>query len=333
MKKILRLLKRRKNGGFTLVEVIISSLLLGILILAVVGLITPVMQTVTHNEKNANALMIAEACEAHIDRNIKNSVYCAVFTNAQYSDITGDKINKHPAMQEMLKFVGDTNNKDIYELKAIGLRWQEDKQKNHYKYMLSNMTLKTDAGVTKITTVSDQQVFEECFYDNFFPAFTFDILPYTEYAADADGNLLDEDGNKAADTGKPPKVVSTRNVAIRTIIDVYSNTGMTALAAQGKGYAEFINIRTPAINRDGIYKLYSTNGKKDSDGNVIGGLEAKTDDEKKFYTELRTDDEFTAEFGDTAHGETYIFYVTRKLKYYEPPRPHRDRKQKHGVMP
>ena len=60
MKKILRLLKRRNNGGFTLIEVIISCALLAILILAVMGMVTPVMSVVMSNEKNANALMIAE---------------------------------------------------------------------------------------------------------------------------------------------------------------------------------------------------------------------------------------------------------------------------------
>lgn len=127
MKKILRLLKRRNNGGFTLVEVIISCALLGILILAVMGMITPVMSVVMSNEKNANALMIAEAVEAHIDRNIKNSVYCAVFTNAGANnsalgalstDLTESTglLQQNEALKEMLSFISSDNNKDIYEM-------------------------------------------------------------------------------------------------------------------------------------------------------------------------------------------------------------------------
>ncbi|MBD5129035.1 MAG: type II secretion system protein [Ruminococcaceae bacterium] len=308
MKKILRLLKRRNNGGFTLIEVIVSCALLGILILAVMGMITPVMSTVMSNEKNANALMIAEAMEAHIDRNIKNSVYCAVFTNAAANNAsygskstdmesTGPIVNSD-AFTEMVDFMQADNNKDIYEMKIIAVRWLEDTKTHRYKYMLTNIKpkIKDDGSldVHALYSAPETRVFEDCFYENLFPDVKFEVLAYNEH----------EDN----DSTKP--ITSTRNVALKTTIDVYSNSGMEALAASGDGYADFINIRTKSINPDGDYKLYSIEGGNDAMGQPI-----------TVTTQLRTDDELTATFGVTAHPETYIFYITRKLKYFEPTTP------------
>lgn len=308
MKKILRLLKRRNNGGFTLVEVIISCALLAILILAVMGMITPVMSAVTLNEKNANALMITEAVEAYIDRNIKNSVYCAVFTNAgannsalgaMSTDLfqsTG-LIRQSDALKEMLNFMSTDNNKDIYEMKIIGIRWLQDAKTHHYKYMVTKITpqIKDDGSDFKyFMGTYEKRIFEDCFYDNLYPEVSFEVMAYNEH----------EDGDET----KP--IVSTRNVALKTTIDVYSNPDRTALAARGEGKADFINIRTKAINPDGDYKLYSIEGGDDAMGNPI-----------TVTTQLRTDAELQSAYGVTAHPETYIIYITRKLKYFEPATP------------
>lgn len=304
MKKILRLPKRRNNGGFTLVEVIVSCALLGILILAVMGMITPVMSVVTNNQKNANALMISEAIEAYIDRNIKNSVYCAVFTNAGANNSAlGSKstdlestglISKSDALKEMLDFMKADNNKDIYEVKVIGIRWLEDTKTHQYKYMVTNISpkLKDDGSFETLYSARETRVFEDCFYENLYPKVEFEVLAYNEH----------EDN----DESKP--ITSTRNVALKTTIDVYSNSSMESLAASGNGYADFINIRTKAINPEGNLKLYHIEGGNDAMGNPI-----------TISTQLRTDDELEADYGVTAHAETYIFYITRKLKYYEPP--------------
>lgn len=291
MKKILRLLKRRNNGGFTMVEVIISSALLAILILAVMGVMTPIMSAITSNEKNANALMIAEAAEAYIDRNIKNSVIVAVYTNAMISDFTGSpgKAITSQSMKDMLDFLNKDDNKNIYDIRVIGVRWLEDKKSHQYKYMLTKLTPQLKSDLSGFTAFTETPVFESCFYDNLYPKITFEPIAYNEH----------EDGDET----KP--IISTTNVALKTTIDVYGSFKMESLAAQGKGYADFINIRHKVVNES---KLYSIEGGNDAMGNPI-----------ESPTQLRTDIEFKGEFGDTAHPETYIVYVTRKLIYYEPP--------------
>ncbi len=301
MKKILRLLKCKNNGGFTLIEVIVSCALLAVLILAVVGMITPVMSVIGNNEKNANALMIAEAVEAHIDRNIKNSVFCGVFTNAgggstvvgtPSTDLTGStgKIQASDAFKEMLTFLSTDNNKDIYDMKIIGIRWLEDTRVHQYKYMLTNITPKLSDDGSSVTSFTEGKVFEDCFFENMYPEVKFETVEHIEYEAD----------------GTTKKWA--RNVALNTTINVYTRPEMgSSLAASGMGYADFINIRTNAINRDGTYKLYWINGSTDGMGAAV-----------TVKTELREDSDFTAEFGAAAHPETYIIYVTRKLKFAAP---------------
>lgn len=293
MRKFSRLIRLRNKGGFTLIEVIISCVLLAILILAVMGMITPVMSVVMSNEKNANALMIAEAAEAYIDRNIKNSVYCAVFTNANRNDVTAAAIDEHDAVKEMKDFLNDGNNKDIYDLNVIGIRWTEDPKSHLNKYMLSVMEVPYDSSFQLISggLLKEKNVFDACFYDNLYPDFRFEVKPYNEYDKET----------------TPPTMTSTRNAALKTTVDVYSNHEMTALAASGEGYADFVNIRTPAINRGDIYKLYSIESGTDAMGNAI-----------TVYTQLRTPEECAALY-PASKPETYIFYVTRKLKYYEAP--------------
>lgn len=291
MRFLSRLSRIRNKSGFTLIEVIVSSVLLGILVLAVVGLITPIMNVVMLNEKNANALMIAEATEAYIDRSIKNSVYVAVFTNANIADINASTINEHEALKEMKNFLNDGNNKDIYDLKVIGIRWETDPRVHHNKYMLYNVKPNYDSSFNLVGTATPAvtPVFENCFYDGLFPKFQFEVMPYIEY---------EDDGTT---------IKSVKNVALMTNIEVYSNAAMTALAASGKGYADLVNVRTPAINRENTYKLY----------HILGGNDAKGD-AITVNTELRTEAECEAVY-TASKPETYIFYVTRKLKFYEPP--------------
>lgn len=321
MKKVLGLLKRRNNGGFTLIEVIISCALLAILILAVMGMVTPVMSVVMNNEKNANALMIAEAVEAHIDRNIKNSVYCAVFTNAQYSDLSDSTglVAKHKALEEMINFIKDGDNGKIYDLKCIALKWTEDTRTHQRKYMLTNIKPKitvsgdtiTDIKFEALTSDNETKIFEECFYDNLYPDVKFEVLKYYEYPS-----TMTEAEIEADKTDSPPytKATKARNVALKTMIDVYSDSAMTSRAAEGIGYADFINIRTTAINRDDTYKLYSIDGDSTT---AVPPVAHPIEN----ATQVRDDAAFTAAFPDTVtqHPETYVIFVTRKLKYYEAP--------------
>lgn len=297
--KFIRILKKRGKSGFTLVEVVISCVLLGILILGVFSVVTPIISGVKSREQSANALMLAEAADLYIKRSIKNSVFVAIFENAKPDDMKADdKIVKSKQMEEMLAFINGSDNKDaagrdIYELKCIGIRWKYDAKSQKYKYMITSEKVDKTTGAVDISTSTSKScdVFETCFYENLYPAFTFEIMETA---------VLGEDGNPTTD---PPTMQEVP--AIKTTINVYRNADMDDLATQTTDYIDLTNISRQQTT--GFYKLFSKNGILNPDGTY----EADTG------TALHGDDEFDA----TNRPETYIYFVTRKLKATTTPTP------------
>ncbi len=303
--KLIRLLKKRGKSGFTLVEVVISCVLLGILILGVFSVVTPIISGVKSREQSANALMLGEAAEAYIDRSIKNSVFVAIFENGKPDDMKADdKIAKSKQMEEMLAFINNADNKDaagndIYELKCIGIRWKYDAKSQQYKYMITNEIVDKTTGAVDISpsTSKSYDVFETCFYENLYPEFTFDIMETV---------VVDEDGNPTTD---PPTMQEVP--AIKTTVSVHRDADMQEMAFQGTGYADLTNIKRQQTT--GFYKLFSKKGILNADGTYVADTE----------TVLRAapdpDDDSLSE--EDKHLETYIYYVTRKLKATTSPAP------------
>ncbi|MCM1168242.1 MAG: type II secretion system GspH family protein [Ruminococcus sp.] len=300
--KFIRLLKKRGKSGFTLVEVVISCVLLGILILGVFSVVTPIISGVKSREQSANALMLAEAAEMYIDRSIKNSVFVAIFENAKPDDMKEDgAIPKSPQMAEMLAFINNSDNKDaagndIYELKCIAIKWEDDPK--HYsvldpttaahshKYMIYTETIDKTTGAVKSGTTS-YPVFEVGFYENLYPQFTFDNI-FTV-------NVLNDDGTVKMKDGEPV-TEDVEKLAVHTVINVYRDEAMTDVALIGDGYADLTNIKRQQTT--GYYKLFSKNGMKDDDGNIIPD----------------TGTVLTNTFLENERPETYVYFVTRKLK-------------------
>lgn len=297
--KLFRIPKRRKNGGFTLVEVIISCVLLGILILGVFSVVTPIISGVKSREQSANALMLAEAAQEYINRSIKNSVMVAIFENAKPDDMKENQaIPKSPQMDKMLAFIKGSDNKDalgneVYELKCIGIRWKYDAKSQQYKYMLTNELVNKEKGTVDIDplTTKSFDVFETCFYENLYPTFAFDIM---------ETQVLDDDGNPVMEGGNPKM---EEIPAIKMIINVFRDADMENMAVQNTDYTDFTNIRRGAMPNS---KLYSKKDTTDSEGNV---------------TEKGTVIRGADEFADDEHAETYIYYITRKLKATTPTTP------------
>ena len=76
MKKLIKLLKRRrKNSGFTLVEMVISCGLLGILVVGITLFISPVLQSAASNEVNVRATLLADTVNNYISRTTRGSYY------------------------------------------------------------------------------------------------------------------------------------------------------------------------------------------------------------------------------------------------------------------
>lgn len=282
-KRMKRIFGKRNNGGFTLVEVIISCALLGILIAGVFGFVAPVMASISIKEDNGRALMLSEAIQTYINRSLKNSIYVLVIENAHIDDmVVGGNVPSHASVVEMLATMNNPDYKDVYDLKCIGIRSMYDEKMQEYKYMLTNEFFV--AGTASLDPTATQMVFEDCFYEGLFPKLTFKTLT-TEVETGTD-----ESGG--------PTLVEQEVPVIKTTADVYLDPDLTELSFEQVGYINFGNIKSPFYNVSGSYKVYP------------------------YYT-VRTPDEAKTAFpGENGlHPATFIYYITRKPKTAAPAAP------------
>lgn len=227
MKRLKRLLRRRmKNSGFTLVELVISCGLLGILIVGVTAFIGPVLKSAANDEKNVRATLLAQTMDEFVNRSIRDSYFAIIFTNAKDSDAAKDgTIAEHEKIKAMKKYVDD--HSDICELKCFSYRWQEDVHGQEWKYMLMTEKFSKEAP-TALDFSKSIPVYENCLYDGLFPQIEIEQLK-TKSADESDPNA-DEDG----------KVYVP---AIKTTYTVNTDQNMKITGFIGVGYTDFINIR------------------------------------------------------------------------------------------
>lgn len=248
MKKLIRLLKRRrKNSGFTLVEMVISCGLLGILVVGVTLFITPVMQSAASNEVNVRATLLADTINNYISRSTRGANFVAVFTDADRAEAyDGGAIATNENLQNMLKYVNkvkDPSGKRVMELRCISFSWANDPQTQENKFMVMNETfINTNSTAINTTPIP---VFENCFYDGLFPKFTIDQLMGTDTAPD------DSDSDGGSSDPADPKPVP----AIKLTTEVYNDQNMNVPEFIGVGYTEYGQIKNEIIN-DGTYKFY-----------------------------------------------------------------------------
>lgn len=241
MNRLKRLLKRkRKNSGFTLVEVVISCGLLGILVLGITVFIAPVLKSAASNEANVRATLLADTVNNYISRSTRSAYYVKIFKNATREEaMTGGAITTDEDLVKMKNFVDtsvDTKTKKkIFELKCISFSWVEDTRTQENKYMILNETFVD--GSTAINS-SGIRVFENCFYDGLFPEFQVEQLKET---------VTPPEGGTPTEKSVP---------ALKITTNVYNNQKMDAPEFIGVGYTEYNAIKNKTINPNGIYVFF-----------------------------------------------------------------------------
>lgn len=252
MKRLKWLLHRkRKNSGFTLVELVISCGLLGILMLGVTAFIGPVLKSVGSNEKNVAATLLAQTMDEYVNRSIRDSYYVAIFTDASRSQTTDEgSITKKESIQTMKNFVA--SNSDVYELKCMSFVWTEDPQSHEHKYMLMTETVKTTTcglitnSETDISKRMPRPVFEYCFYDFLFPLVEIEQLK---------GKAGAPEDMSSADVSDPDFEVPVP--AIKSTYTISTSSDMSAPVFIGVGYTEFANVRAASDdNKTQKFKFY-----------------------------------------------------------------------------
>lgn len=249
MKKLIwRLKRKRKNSGFTLVEMVISCGLLGILVLGVTLFITPVLKSAASNERNVRASLLAETVNNFISRSTRAACFVQIVTNADRSDAyEGGAITENENIKKMLEYTNkrlDQDGKKIYELKCISFTWAEDTQTFEHKYMVMNETFVNSSSAA--INMNPIPMFENCFYDGLFPKFTAEQLEGTDVAP----------GDSSADPSDPDDKKPVP--ALKLTTEVFSDQDMKAPEFIGVGFTEYASIKNPLINPTGELKFYPT---------------------------------------------------------------------------
>ncbi len=226
MKFLKRLLSKRNNAGFTLLEVVISVGLMGLLIVSMTVFVTPVLRVAAGNKMDVRATILAETLESYIDRNTKYAEYFAVFTGiARVGTDAGDvqrtndlqSMFAHPDLQKFKSFMADNSAK--YQVRCISINWQMDKRTNEAKYMM-NLNKITDGVGGNYTIEKTNPVFEDCFYESLYPVMNIEQVISKSTAMPA--------------------------AALKIGVDVYDSGTMTNYAARGEGYVSMLNIELNA---------------------------------------------------------------------------------------
>lgn len=285
MKKLLnpkRLLKKRNNGGFTLLEVIVSCALLGILVVGVMTFVSPIFNMLRINEKNARATLLSETLDSYIAGSLKNAKMVEVFTNTTRDHAKTDGMEGTTGLQNINQFM-EANHSD-FEVRCIGINWFVDGASpvsGRKKLVLTNCEVDKNysTGYTNnLVITKETKVFDDTLYDGLYPIVTIETFA----SQDSAGNdkSTNASGYKiTADIYGDPRCYSVISDAAR---------GNSYLSFKGATYVQCVNMTAPASN---IIELNSTQAAIDSG---------------------RSGNEYTENGESYYYPDTYIYYVVPK---------------------
>ena len=283
LKKLKRRLMRRNNGGFTLVEVIVSSALLGVLLVGMIMFISPVMQIMQDEQKDARGNIIGASLEHYISRSVRSTIFLKTFTNATITDTNiGGAINTDPDLIAMMNWCGLPANQNRYEVRCISIRKTEDDRNRTEgnlptsRFMIYQEYFAT--GATNLDPSYSLPVFDNAFYGDLYPRIT--VKQAT--------NKYEE--NRYSDSQVADPATEEGRPSIEVTVDIYDdqNFGPTNRVFTGFGLTELFMIANKDRMTDGDTK------------------------DAKIYAPVQVRTEAIANT-ENAH-DTFIFYIARKAK-------------------
>ncbi len=286
-----RLLGKRNSAGFTLAEVIISTALLGILVIGILLFMTPVFSMTQVSEMNKKADRAATTIEYYLSRSLCNATYIKVFTNAEATDFNSSSgaIRVNTDMKDtILPLFSDPDSSFAvnYDLRCIRVKYAEDGNIRNSggdsngdgklsKYMLYNDNI----NLNTLTISASSPVFDPGFYEDMYPSLTFQpikswfdtnnkLIEGADYKVwdlnDTTKYLEDAAGQKYMDNSvSPPVPVSVKTEmtpGIEIGIEVYGDEDLNPMsrAFEGVSYIETINTKGLSYNPSGAYKVFDT---------------------------------------------------------------------------
>lgn len=257
MKKLLnlkRLLKMRNNRGFTLVEIIIASVLLGVLVVGVVMFVTPLFDILKSNKKNARATMLAESIDTYIAGCIRGAQRIEVIQNTTLEDIMTSGLTlteeAKKAKERIFKYMEAGTNATKFEVRCIGITWMTDTStlNSAKKQILVNCTVDNNFSPGFDTTntlkilnedldgdgANDHvtKVFDDSMYNNLYPRISIETF-----------KTVDETGAETATNASGYKVSSKVYLDMDCYNVLSAERGNTNLSFDGAAHVECPNIK------------------------------------------------------------------------------------------
>lgn len=299
IKRLMSLLHKKNSGGFTLVEVIVSCALLGVLLLGVMLFINPVFDMLKVEKQDAKASVVASSIENYITRSLRSTTHVKVFRNATYYENmengvlfgNGTSTSGDSDLNEMRAFVD--SNKDIYELRCISFTLKNDPKTGEVRYVMSQEYL-NDAK-TGLDLNYQVQVFDQCYYTGLYP----------KVAVGAVAKVDPETGNKVQkeDPNNPGSYLDVYH-GIQISVNMYDSSIFepNSLVFAGSGSTELFMVAMD----DTKYHIYGSRNVREDD--EVAGVDEAAMIISPGDSRLRTITDEKATCG------TYIYYIARKYK-------------------
>lgn len=330
LKRMKRLLRLRNKSGFTMVEVIIACALLGILIVGIMGFITPVLTSVRTKEANARAFMLSEAIDKYIANSIQYAVYVQPITGAIASDTTAEGEDtpfvlglKYPTteydnsalngavysdkgLEDLLTCFNTDLAGEVFEIKCIGVRWLDVPGENIKKLMLTNE--KVDQKTCALDPSAAKVVFDAAFYDGLYPIIKFENYSNQYQLKNDDGDLVNQIPDNKVDIA-PALDIHTEVYLTPDCYSAVKNTREnTWINVTGSTNVKFYNIGSNLRNT-GVYKnrpaicAHTTT----VDGEIVPSYDAA------LYADA--DNAYLDDNGKRYYyTNSFIYYIARKTK-------------------
>lgn len=222
MNKFIRLLKKRRNGGFTLIEMVVSIAALAILLGGMMLFISPVIQSFNDNSRNLVAENVSTCIQDYISLGTRNATNVLIIGNTNEQSI---KTNANGAINALKTFckTQTSEHKNAYTMNCISLKYNST-DKRYYLYKETVDVSQNGDFADPVVKDKDSEVFSKCFYDDLY----FDVK--IEKALDMD----------KADQTPQPTLNDTAKITINTYDDadnqhiVFSTSGMTEFREIGR---------------------------------------------------------------------------------------------------
>lgn len=295
-KHIKRLFKKRNNAGFTMVEVIISVALLGIMVLGVLGFMAPVLASVAEKQQNARAVMLMEAVDSYVTNSVRYADYLKIYTNVKAGT---DPTDGDPDFTEMKGKINAS-----HELRCFSFCWKETGVQKEFKLVLRQNNVDQSTG--KIKTLASGEpdaidVMGDCIYEGLNIVPEFELVDNSYEEVDADGNTVQKN---------PLGSNEWHYVGFKNSTKVYSdklcystsesNRKVSSLAYVGQSFTSCTKISSaftnPCESTGYKFKIYEINE---------GTYDTTGVDDSKIWQDDNGNDHY--------YPETYVYYIVRKL--------------------